>query len=162
MSAGAIRWPERFHPAVTPVHVRNELAIAAPADAVWAWLMRAERWPEWYPNCSGVRVDGVSAPDLAPAARFRWSTFGVRLTTTVEEFEAGERIAWRAVSVGVDAYHAWLVERRGAHGCWVLTEETQYGVLARLGAFVFPRRMFTGHALWLDRLARQAAGGLPR
>lgn len=158
----AIRWPERFDPGHAPVHVRNELAIAAPASVVWAWLLRAERWPEWYPNCSGVHVETASAPDLAAGARFRWSTFGVRLVTTVEEFEPGERIAWRAVSLGVDAYHAWLVEPRGSEGCWVLTEETQYGVLARLGALVFPRRMFAGHALWLERLARRAATGLPR
>jgi uncharacterized protein YndB with AHSA1/START domain len=161
VTAGRIRWPARFDPALAPVHVRNELAIAAPAARAWTWLLRAEQWPAWYPNSSNVRVEGATAPNLGAGVRFRWRTFGVSLVTTVEEFVPGERIAWRAVSPGVDAYHAWLIEPRGDDGCWVLTEETQYGALARLGALVFPRRMFEGHALWLERLARQAAQGMP-
>ena len=156
-----IRWPERFDPSRAPVHVRNELDVPAPAPNVWAWLVRAERWPEWYPNCSGVTVESASAPDLAAHARFRWTTFGVRLVTTVEEWVPGERVAWRAVSPGVDAHHAWLVLARGSNACWVLTEETQYGVLARLGALVFPQRMHDGHQLWLQRLRAQAIGGMP-
>lgn len=161
MATDAIRWPGRFAPSHAPVHVRNTIEISAPAGVVWAWLLRAERWPQWYPNSSRVRIDGPTAPDLGPAVTFRWQTFGVSLVTTVEEFVPGERIAWRAISVGVDAYHAWLIVPRGDDACHVLTEETQFGFLARLSAFVFPKRMYDGHQLWLERLRSQSLTGLP-
>ena len=115
-----IHWPERYHPERAPVHVRNELAIAAPPETVWAWLIRSE----------------------------------------VREHGAPERLAWDAHGLGVDAYHAWWIERRPG-GCHIVTEETQYGFAARLGALVMPRRMFEGHELWLARLAAQAATGPP-
>jgi hypothetical protein len=32
-----IRWPERYDPARAPVHVSNEIDLAAPPEAAWAW-----------------------------------------------------------------------------------------------------------------------------
>ncbi len=58
------------------------------------------------------------------------------------------------------AYHAWLLRPSG-NGCHVLTEETQSGWAARLGNLVMPNRMRRGHQIWLETLARKAAGGQP-
>ncbi len=151
----AIRWPARYAPGTAPVHVKNALAIAAPPAAVWAKLVRATGWPSYYANASKVRIDG-GGDDLGPGATFRWRTFGVDLVTRVEEFVPHERIAWLAHGVGVEAYHAWLIEPTPA-GCHVVTEETQYGALARLGAVLFPQRMHDWHQRWLEGLARVAA-----
>ncbi len=155
----AIRWPERFHPDRAPIHVRNELALEAPPEVAWAWLVRASDWPRWYPNARRVRIGG-GADRLFLNARFTWSTFGVSLYSRVEEFEAAERLAWSAVGWGVDVYHAWLIEPR-SRGCWVLTEETQYGWATRLGNLLMPSRMSRGHQMWLERLAHRASGGMP-
>src|SRR5690349_3971797 len=54
MSDGII-WPPRFAPDHCPVHVRNELAIAAAPERVWHWLVRAQDWPRWYANAADVR-----------------------------------------------------------------------------------------------------------
>jgi hypothetical protein len=78
----------------------------------------------------------------------------------VEEFVPAERIAWTARGTGVEAYHAWLLTPV-ADGCRVLTEETQYGWLARAGRLLLPNRMHTQHQRWLDALAGQAMGGSP-
>src|SRR6478735_1176007 len=120
--SASIRWPSRYAPGQAPVHVRNELEIDAAPDAVWAWLIRARRWPEWYENSSDVRIQSGASPDLDASSAFTWKTFGVRLESTVMEFVPGERIAWNALGVGVDAYHAWLV-RPTPRGVYVLTEE---------------------------------------
>jgi hypothetical protein len=157
--AWQIRWPARFEPSATPIFVSNRREVSAPASAVWAWLVRARLWPTWYPNSHAVRIEN-GGDDLHAAATFRWRTFGVSLVSRVREFVPGERLAWDAVCPGVVAYHAWLIiptER----GCEVLTEETQAGWLARLGAWVFPRRMSEQHQIWLDRLAAKAEAGLP-
>ncbi len=149
-----IHWPPRFDPGVAPVHVRNSLAIAAPAAAVWTALVRAPDWPKFYSNASNITIEG-GANELAGNSRFRWRTFGVDLDTEVVEFVPGERIAWLAHGRGVEAYHAWAIAPT-ATGCEVLTEETQYGILARLGALVMPGRMHTQHQLWLEGLSRVA------
>jgi hypothetical protein len=158
--ATRIRWPPRYDPGVAPVHVRNELEMDAAPDVVWAWIVRAPLWPEWYPNSADVDIGSGSPPDLGPGTRFTWRTFGVRLESTVLEFVPGERIAWDARAVGVDAYHAWLL-RRTARGTHVLTEETQHGWLARLGGLFLPRRMSQQHQIWLEALSVRARSGRP-
>ncbi|MFT3927743.1 MAG: SRPBCC domain-containing protein [Myxococcales bacterium] len=154
-----IMWPSEFAPTRAPVHVANRLTSAAAPEAVWAWLVRASGWPHWYPNSHRVRIEGGKL-ELEPAARFAWSTFGVSLVSQVEEFVPGKRIAWNARGLGVWAYHAWLIEPRGT-GCLIVTEETQYGVLARLGHFFAPQRMSRGHQMWLERLDAKALAGPP-
>jgi hypothetical protein len=155
-----IHWPEQFNPKCSPIHVRNELAMSAQPENVWAWLIRAVRWPKWYPNSHNVRIEDSDLPDLGPGVHFRWKTNGVSLRSKVEEFVPCERLAWDARCPGVRAYHAWLIERRPA-GCWVLTEETQHGWLARLGAMLMPQKMHRVHQMWLERLQSMAVDGPP-
>jgi uncharacterized protein YndB with AHSA1/START domain len=160
VSASGIVWPERYAPANTPIHVRNELEMAVPAERVWAWLLRAPLWPSWYPNSKNVRFLEGAPPDLAAGTRFRWHTFGVNIVSTVREFVPNQRIAWDAQAFGLDVYHAWLITPT-AGGCHVLTEETQHGFVARAGKLLFPNRMYRFHQVWLERMASMAAGGLP-
>lgn len=156
----AIEWPEGFKPQQCPVHVRNELTMAASPEHVWAWLIRAAIWPSWYPNSKNVRFLEGEPPDLARGTRFRWWTFGFTMKSKVLEFVPGKRIGWDARGLGVRAYHSWLIWPT-AEGCHVLTEETQHGWLARLGQVAMPTRMSHYHQLWLERLRNCAAGGPP-
>ena len=154
-----IIWPDRYAPARTAVQVSNEITISAPPSAVWAWLIRATLWPEWYPNSRDVEIDRGAA-DLSLGARFRWRTFGVPVRSVVREFIPEERIAWDGAGTLLDVYHAWLIEPRG-DGCWVLTEENQNGLAARAQALLMPNRMHAGHDLWLARLKERAEAGPP-
>ena len=155
-----VRWPPHYAPAVAPVHVRNELEMEAAPDVVWAWLIRAQLWPEWYSNSSDVIFLEGLPPDLMAHTRFTWRTFGVSLESRVREFVPCERIAWDARGLGVDAYHAWVISStsRGAH---VITEETQHGWLARLGHLLMPWRMGKYHQLWLEQLRTRSREGWP-
>ena len=155
-----IQWPERFHPSNAPVHVVNEIDVPTPCEPVWAWLIRAQLWPSWYDNSSDVQFVNHPGPDLQAGTEFTWRTFGVHISSTVQEFEPPFRIAWAARGAGVDAYHAWLLEPTAA-GCHVTTEESQYGILARTGSFLMPERMSRGHQRWLEGLREQAMRGLP-
>lgn len=155
-----IQWPDHYQPDHCPVHVRNELDMATAPACVWAWLTHPTLWPAWYVNASNVQMLESGGPDLQQGTRFRWKTFGVTITSTVLEYIPGKRIAWNAKGLGVDAYHAWLLQP-SALGCWVLTEETQHGWLARLGNLFLPKRMHKYHQIWLEGLARKAGEGLP-
>ncbi len=146
----AIKWPDRFHPDRAPVHVRNDLDMAAPPEKIWAALIDAAAWPDWYPNARNVRLLSGGGT-LAPGARFAWTTFGATIVSEVAEFVPGERIAWTGRAFGIDVYHAWLI-RPSARGAHVLTEETQYGALARFAAALMPGRMSKFHQLWLENL----------
>lgn len=147
----AIRWPEKFDPARSPVHVVNRLQMTRSPAEVWARLIAANDWPDWYANASKVKIGGGAAA-LSAGARFTWRTFDVNLESEVQEFVPGERIAWLATAPGVVAYHAWLITPT-AEGCEVLTEETQHGLVARVGRMIFPGRMEMWHQRWLEGLA---------
>jgi hypothetical protein len=114
----------------------------------------------WYPNAHDVRLIGGSAADLSSGCSFTWRTFGVSIRSTVLEFTPPERVAWNALGLGVDAYHAWLITPTVA-GSHVLTEETQHGWAARLGSRLLPTRMSRFHQLWLERLSAAARTGPP-
>jgi hypothetical protein len=133
MTQTAIRWPDRHSPQNSPIHVVNELTMAAPAEAVWKVLIRAA------------------------GARFTWKTFGVDLKSQVQEFEPSSRIAWLATAPLLEAYHAWLIEPLADGGCRVVTEETQHGLTARAGRLIYPGRMEHWHQRWLEGLAERAA-----
>jgi uncharacterized protein YndB with AHSA1/START domain len=157
---GGIRWPDYFAPANAPVHVRNELEIPAPVEHVWACLIRAKLWPTFYSNSRNVRFRTGTGPDLEAGTRFRWKTFGVTIESEVVEFVPRERIAWDAHSLGVDAYHAWVL-RETPRGCHVLTEEMQHGFAARLQKRFLPNRMHRGHQSWLEGLRDEAKRRYP-
>jgi uncharacterized protein YndB with AHSA1/START domain len=152
-----IQWPERFRPGTAPVHVRNEIDVPAPPEKVWAWLVRAPTWPQWYSNAKNIVLEG-NGTELTGGTSFRWTTFGVRLRSTVREFAPPSRLAWDARGSGVEAYHAWLLTPT-PQGCHVLTEETQYGSLARLSRRLQPHRMEEGHQSWLESLRSKSTGG---
>ena len=154
-----IRWPDKYRPEATAVHARTELEMPVPPEAVWPWLIRAELWPTWCPDFADVVIEG-GGPDLKAGSRFRWRTFGVSLDSKVEEFVEFERIAWSARALGIDAYHAWLIERRPA-GCRVLTEENQNGMVARFNNALRPKFMPGMERVWLERLLEKAKGGPP-
>jgi uncharacterized protein YndB with AHSA1/START domain len=148
-----IIWPDEYRPDKTHVFVSNEIVIPAPPETVWGWLIRAKNWPDWYSNSSNVDRD------LAAGVTFHWKTFGVSLESRVREFVPCERLAWDAKSFGVEAYHAWLLERRPDGTTRVLTEETQNGWIARLGSALMPNRMHRFHQIWLKALSAKAQSG---
>ena len=156
-----IRWPERFLPANSAVFVSNEIEIAAEPETVWRWLIRAELWPYWYPNSSDIHFISTSGPDLRERTRFRWNTFGVRITSKVLEFEPCARIAWEAQGIGLDAYHAWVLTPLPDGTTHVVTQETQHGWVARLGKALLPHRMERKHEAWLEALKGKAESGAP-
>jgi uncharacterized protein YndB with AHSA1/START domain len=160
MSANSIRWPEEFSPKRTRVHVHNELEIAAAPETVWAWLVKAALWPTWYSNSSNVKIEG-GGTDLKANSKFTWTTFGVNLSSQVEEFEPPERLAWNAYGSGVRAYHAFLIQKTSP-GSHVITEENQNGALARLSNALRPNNMSRYHQLWLDALRNKALQGAPQ
>ena len=129
-------------------------------ETVWAWLIRAQLWPTWYPNSANIMFLADPPPDLTLGTRFRWKTFGITIESTALEFLPYERLAWDARGTGLDAYHAWLIQKTN-QGSNVIAEETQRGWVARLGKALRPSRMELQHQIWLEGLREKASRGLP-
>jgi len=83
-----VRFPEGALPQQSPVYTRNSLVIAASPGRLFAWLLAAPHWPEWYGNAKDVRIAG-DAPLQTLGAEFSWVTFGVRVHTRIEELVPG-------------------------------------------------------------------------
>ncbi|MDB5705146.1 MAG: hypothetical protein JWN66_2262 [Sphingomonas bacterium] len=146
-----INWPKGFAPGEAPIHVVNRIETRTAPGVVWQRLIHAAGWPAIYANASDVAIEGGGST-LFAGARFTWKTFGIALNSEVKEFEPETRIAWVAIGIGVTAYHAWLITPTEA-GCTILTEETQYGLVSRVGRLLFPSRMVRWHQKWLEALA---------
>jgi len=158
-SRPAIRWPERYLPERAAVFAHNEIVIPAPAAVVWRILVRADEWPEWYANAHDIHFVSHTGPDLRDRSRFRWNTFGVRISSKVLEFEPERLLAWNAHGIGVEAYHVWLLTPLEDGSTQVVTEETQTGWLARLGKRFVPEHLSRRHRVWLEQLSLRARQG---
>jgi len=150
-AAPSIRWPAGLAPSECIVHTRNELSIAASPEAVWRVLIRAAEWSSWYANCRRLRFEAGGGPDLSAGTRWRWTTFGMRIASTVVEFEPAERLAWSARAPGSRGHHAWLLTPT-ATGCHVVTEETQKGWGIRLIRRPLRQGLLKQHQIWLEGL----------
>jgi hypothetical protein len=127
---------------------------------VFAWLVHAERWPQWYSQCTSVRILSGPAPALGIGSHFRWTVLGVPVVTTVEECDPPHRLAWSGTGLGAAAYHSWDVEPTPT-GCRVITEETQRGLIpSLLRVLLRPLLRFT-QIRWLEALAKVAVAGPP-
>ena len=155
-----INWPEAYRPDATAVHVRNEMLIQAAPQRVWAWLIRARSWPDWYENARNVEIEG-GATELSPGARFRWTTFGLDIESVVTEFVPFERIGWTGIGLGMDVYHGWLMQPRDEDATFVLTAENQNGLGARAQSVLAPGRMHKYHQIWLQGLKARAEESMP-
>jgi hypothetical protein len=148
-------WPTGYAPAEAALHVANSTACSAPAEAVWAWLVRPDRWHRFYGNARRIHpVDGPW-PELGLGSRFRWVTFGAPAISTVTEFQPPHRLAWSGGTLGVRAYHVWLLTPAGT-GCHITTEETQRGPAARMLAPALRLMLSRQHQRWVEGAARIA------
>lgn len=153
LAADQINWPERYRPEKAGFTLRNEIEIAA--QVVWDLLLQARAWPTWYEGASDVEIEGGDGETIGAGSVFRWRTMGQALTTRVVEFEPPFRLGWETRKSTLKAYHAWLLipTERGVR---VVTEESQYGLLAGLQSAFQPNKLRRLHDIWLAELRKRA------
>ena len=84
---------------------------------------------------------------LADSVSFEWTTFGLRISSTVAEFAPTARLGWYGRGEGLQAYHTWLLIPR-EHDTYVVMEEIGLGDGAKQLAQANPGHMHRGHDLW--------------
>jgi hypothetical protein len=141
-----IHWPDGLDPTNADLFAHNEIVIEAPAQEVWQRLIAATTWPTWYSNAADVVVTNPSQL-LDDGVSFEWSTFGLKISSTVAEFVPTARLGWYGRSQGLQAYHTWLLVPR-ERGTYVVMEEIGLGDAAKGLAQTNPGHMHRGHDLW--------------
>ena len=141
-----IHWPDGLIPTDADLFAHNEIVIDAPPEQIWQHLIAATAWPRWYSNSAEVVVNDPSEI-LAAGVSFDWTTFGLRVSSTVAEFVPCARLGWHGQAEGLRAYHNWLLVP-GADTTYVVMEELGLGDGAKRLARTNPGHLHRGHDLW--------------
>lgn len=151
----AIRWPARYRPEQATFFVHNEIEIDAPPAVVWDTLVHAESWPDWYEGATNVKVLDSADGRLSGGAAFSWRTMDLDFVSRVMEFEPPYRLSWESRKSTIQGYHAWLLipTERGTR---VVTDESQFGLLASLQGIFLPNKLRRLHDVWLANLKHRA------
>ena len=141
-----MHWPDGLTPTDADLFAHNEIVIHARPEQIWQHLIAATAWPRWYSNSAEVVVNDPSEI-LAAGVSFDWTTFGLRVSSTVAEFVPCARLAWHGQAEGLRAYHNWLLVP-GADTTYVVMEELGLGDGAKHLARTNPGHLHRGHDLW--------------
>ncbi len=101
----------------------------------------------WYSNASNVDVNDPSGT-FGEGATFDWTTFGLKIASTIAECVPHTRTGWYGTGAQLRAYHTWLLIPRNGNSTYVVMEETGLGPAARHLARTNPGHMHRGHELW--------------
>jgi Polyketide cyclase / dehydrase and lipid transport len=142
-----IHWPDGCDPGHADLFAHNTIIIDAAAETIWAKLVAAAAWPTWYSNASDVVVNDPSGI-LSDGVTFDWTTFGLKIASTIAEYVPHTRIGWYGTGDQLRAYHSWLLIPRNGNSTYVVMEETGMGPAARHLAQTNPGHMHRGHDLW--------------
>lgn len=133
----------------TPIEVRNETVIPAPAERIWDLLTDVEKWPSWYRACRWVRVES--------AASFRWKAHPVELRSTVVAANRPHSFAFVADAKGLHAERTFTIRPApDGRSTAVVSQETQVGPLPWLGRFYLAPRLSAANQAMFEDLARAA------
>ena len=136
------------------VITRDEIAIAASPERVWAIFTEINNWPEWQSEICAANLD----EPLAAGVSFQWSTAGMEIGLTVGELIPGERIVWSGLSRGIMAIHAWQFTPAEGGRTLVRTEESFDGASVRPQIDFFQSALDKSIRFWLESLKTAAEG----
>src|SRR5262249_330445 len=96
-----------LRPRPASITAQNEITADAAAQAVWALLADASRWPQWHAACRWVHS---SAPGPLPVgATFDWKAHPVTLHSVVTESVPSKAFRYTAASGGLHADHTFTL-----------------------------------------------------
>lgn len=110
------------------MRVENSIHIAAPIEEVWAVTVDVEKWPQWTPTVTSVRLMSSEAIRIGTVACIK-QPLQEEAEWTVTELVPGHRFAWETKRTGLHIVgtHHLSVDHDGTRN--VLTVDAS-GVLA--------------------------------
>jgi len=150
-----INWPKGYDMNETEFYLHNKIEIEAPPKIVWEILTNAEDWPNWYKGMKDVKVLDSNTGIIDGKVDMNFNTMKRDFKATVTEYKPFERLSWNTVDSKMMGIHAWLIIPT-EKGCLVITDESQYGKLARLQKIFLPNKLRKLHDVWLEEMKIKA------
>ena len=122
-----------------PVLAKNQIEIAAPADAVWTTLTDIHKWPEWQNDVKKTVVHG----EIKAGTKFDWKAGGLSFASQIHTSQPGSAFGWTGSTVGARAIHNWFFEPKG-NTTLVSVEESLEGLFPRLFTGFFQKSLDAG------------------
>lgn len=122
-----------------PVHSKNQIVIAAPAEKVWSVLSDIRNWPKWQRAVKETTVPG----GVAEGTVFRWKAGGLSFTSKIHTMKPNANLGWTGTTIGASAIHNWFFEDRG-NQTLVRVEESLQGVFPSLFRAYFQKNLDAG------------------
>jgi uncharacterized protein YndB with AHSA1/START domain len=151
----AVNWPSNYEPDKSKFFVHNEIEIAASPEKVWAILVEAVKWPDWYKGAQEVVIANSDLSFLQKNSVFTWKTMGLNFKSTVKEFDPASRLSWESKKKSIQGYHAWVIIPT-ATGCRVITDESQNGWLTFFEKTFQGKKLKRLHDVWLTELKKKS------
>jgi uncharacterized protein YndB with AHSA1/START domain len=155
LAPDAIRWPTRYEPKKATFFVSNTIEIAAPPEKVWDVLIDVDTWPQWYAGAQSISLTSSTPGKLAPDATLAWNIMDLDFISTVKEFEPPFRLSWESRKSTIQGYHTWLLIPTPT-GTRLVTDESQFGILAWLQGIFIPTKLSKLHDETLANIKARA------
>jgi len=150
-----INWPQGYQLNETEFYLHNKIEIEASPQIVWNILMNAEDWPNWYMGMNNVKVVNSDTGIIDGKVDMAFNTMNRDFKARVIEYEPYERLSWETMDDDMMGVHAWLFIPT-EKGCMVVTDESQYGKLAKLQKIFLPNKLRKLHDVWLEEMKIKA------
>jgi short-subunit dehydrogenase len=143
------RWLRPVSETRAPIEVSNEILIPASPERVWDLLSDVEGWPSWWRLCQWVKLE---PNEPGSPLSFRWKAHPLELRSTVIASERPHSFAITADALGIHAERRFTLRPApNGFGTVVVSDETQVGVLPRLGwAYLQPRLFAANEEMFND------------
>jgi len=150
-----INWPKDYGMTETEFYLHNKIEIEASPETVWNILTQAEQWSDWYVGMKNVKVLDSETGIIDGKVDMTFNTMNRDFKATVIEYQPYERLSWETMDDKMMGVHAWLIIPT-EKGCLVVTDESQYGTLARLQKIFLPNKLRKLHDVWLEEMKIKA------
>lgn len=152
-------WPAGFpadRSGITGFAVRE---VAAPADAVYQWLLRPDLHGEFYKALHGFKLRSGGGPELEVGHTVSFF-LGALFVPPVKVVQADPELrsfAWAAGGPGMKACHCFTVQPIDEHTSLLRSEEKWVGPVARLISPVVKGQLQKVQTEWAQAIADAAA-----
>ena len=121
--------------------------IDASPETVWKIQSDINHWKDWNPRITKAVLNG----SLEEGAKFKWTSGGFTVVSTLKYIEKNRLIAWSGEAIGSKARHVWVFEPEKG-GTRVTTEESMSGWLVSIIKPIIPKFLEQSLEVWLKHL----------